>query len=168
MQIDVTTVYTKKRLLRFNYYVAAQKKLLWIAVIITTVFAIAELVAGNLSSDTRFIMYMLLFFDFFEIFLYLVLPIISVNKSKNKNVTIHYSFTENEIRTHFDTGAVNEAAVRKYDTLVKLVKNKNDLYLFIDKNHAFLVDVSALDAEQLENLKVILASKLSSKKFNWK
>ena len=168
MPIDVSTVYSKDRLLKYNFYVVKQKKVLWSVVMLTAVFAVIQFVFKHLDDDGKFYISLILIWDALVCFLYFVLPIFLVNKAKNKDIIVHYSFTENEIRSCFDNSLISEARVSKYETIVKLAKNGEDLYLFIDKKHAYLVDISTFDTEQLSKLKVALASKIPAKKFKWK
>ena len=55
----------------------------------------------------------------------------------------------------------------KYGVFVKYIKNKNDLYLFISAKQAWTVDMSALDAQQVQDLKALLEQKIVSKKNKW-
>ena len=51
--------------------------------------------------------------------------------------------------------------------MVKYIKNKNDLYLFVSARQAWIVDMSALDAQQVQDLKALLEQKIVSEKNKW-
>ena len=51
--------------------------------------------------------------------------------------------------------------------MVKYIKHKNDLYLFVSARQAWLVDISSLNPEQTEQLHTLLSEKIVSKKNKW-
>lgn len=156
MPVEVTTVYTKERMLRYSKFVAASKKAFWIIMIICTVVC-AGCVAFTAAVDAlsiEMLMYgaIVLAMDILYVFMYLILPRITVKKAKNLNTTIIYCFEEDCFKISASNDYAQETSTVKYSLISKVGRRDNDLYLFISKNQAYIVDLSEISDEKADIL----------------
>ena len=172
MPIEIKTVYTKERLLRFSYYVFGRKLILNILYLILGIFALLTLIAGAILDVLTIEIALMLSVGLLIVLAYfllnLLLPLILVRKAKNLNTDINYSFSEENLSIIAENSLINENTNIKYDIFKKIVKYKNELYLFIEKYQAFIVDLSETDEEIVSTLKALLSTKVARKKFKWK
>lgn len=171
MPINVTTVYTKERLLKFSRVIASTKKLFWIIMAACSAIVIGAglflWLIDELSVDIIICVISVIALDAIYLFCYLVLPHLTVKKAKNLNTGIKYTFEEDCFRTEAVNAYTSETATTQYSILNKILKKDDVLYLFITSNMAYLVDLSSLSAEQMALLKELLSSKLPAKKVKW-
>lgn len=171
MPIETTTVYTKERLLRFQNYVLASKKPLWIvSAVATAIIAVCAVLTFVLLWDIQgaIKLFGLLLIELCIPLIYIVIPRLSIKKAKNLNAEVHFSFDETAVHTQASSAIGNENASVFYTALHKIGKKDNDLYLFLDASRAFLIDLSTLSAEQVQTLKDLLKPHFKPKKFKWK
>lgn len=172
MPIEIKTVYTKERLLRFSYYVFGRKLILNILYLILGIFALLTLIAGAILDVLTIEIALMLSVGLLIVLAYfllnLLLPQILVRKANNLNTDINYSFSEENLSIIAENSLINENTNIKYDIFKKIVKYKNELYLFIEKYQAFIVDLSETDEEIVSTLKALLSTKVAHKKFKWK
>ena len=96
MPITVSTVYTKERLIRLQHFTAANKPVFWTFMAICTLLVAGcwiWLVSLSLPVD-HFNIYLFYIFllDALMLFLYFVLPYLTVKKSKSLDATLTYTF----------------------------------------------------------------------------
>ena len=173
MTINVTSVYTKERLLKLNNYMVKTKKFLWIIMALCTILDLSAYCLFNFvwainDSTINLGTYLILVWDAMFVFGYLILPRISIKKAKNLNAEIKFSFDEESFKTEFSSSEIEENSTTKYSVIKKIVKNGSDIYLFVSRVQALIVDASALPEEDLAQLKKLLQSKVPEKKFKWK
>lgn len=172
MPIEVTSVYTKRRLIRYQIYVATSKKFFWTLVIVGTLLVFAVEIVGAALTDVPFSMsayhWFLLAWDALCVFLYFVLPFLLINKNKSLNTIVNFTFDQDTISYQSTSALINENSTVRYAMLVKAIKKGSELYLFINGNQAYLVDLSTLSSEQINCLKDVLTLNLSHKKVKWK
>lgn len=173
MAINVTTVYTKENLIKFNDYIAKSRKVFWSIGTVWTAILIITYVLFNFKwrihePFVNTITYVYIVLDLFYIYSYFIHPRLSVKKSKFLNSVIKYSFNEDSFQTEVESQEINETATVKYSVIKKIVKQKEHVYLLVSRVQGHIVDVSDLDEEQLSQLKALLKTKVPAKKFKWK
>jgi hypothetical protein len=172
MPVSVNTVYTKERLLRFNNYVMASKKLTWILFGICTLWVAACFIVlaalGLTDSTVTLCMVLLLVMDITYVLCAFVLPRFTLGKSKSLNTEVRYTFGDDSFELCAVNQYANETSVVRYTAIAKVGKKDTDLYLFISRQQGYIVDLSALPDEQETLLRRLLASKIPDKKFKWK
>ena len=171
MPITVSTVYTKERLIRLQHFTAANKPVFWTIMIICTL-----LVAGcwvwlaslSLPVDefNLYLLYILLL-DTFVLFLYFVLPYLTVRKNKSLDAVLTYTFEEGQFHIDASSAMVTESLTSQYAAIYRAVRNKADLYLYINRMSAYIIDLSSLSGEQLALLERTLKAALPAKKVRW-
>ena len=172
MPVSVNTVYTKERLLRFNNYVMASKKLTWILFGICTLWVAACFIVlaalGLTDSTVTLCMVLLLVMDITYVLCAFVLPRFTLGKAKSLNTEVRYTFGDDSFELCAVNQFANETSVVRYAAIVKVGKKDTDLYLFISRQQGYIVDLSALPDEQVTLLRRLLAGKIPEKKFKWK
>lgn len=117
------------------------------------------------------VLYFAIFFAAFPILfnLFLIIAFLKATKKGNELVEKEspantYVFTENEIKieSKMNTGSSN--SVHSYDYIQAAILSKTIFLLYIDKMHAFLVDVNGFTSGSCEELIALLATKLDAKK----
>ncbi len=171
MSIKTNSVYTKERLIRFNNYVILSKKLLWLMMSISTLLVYSCVVFMYFNGgDAKTVIYsavFLTFLDLFYIFVSFILPRFTLKKSKTLNARITCVFKENEFDLSVSSDNFDESSTIRYPTLTKVVKNKNDVYLFISPNQAFITSLDGLSDDEINDLHFLLADSISKKLFKW-
>ena len=167
MPINTKTVYTREALLRFNNYIVFSKKFLWCSMLISTLiiyasFAVFNFLFGD-ASDFLFFLIFITAFDALFVFVYFVLPILTVKKAKNLNSTIDYTFYDTHIEIKASTAYSDEAARINYTLLKKAVLKRSVLYLMISAHQGYIVDISKLSRGQSEALIGALMKNLGTK-----
>lgn len=172
MQLEVSTVYDKKRLVRLSDYVHRSKTFLWWIMGICTFLVCGDWIASLIlqldTSSLRFPLTYIIVFDVLYLFLAFLLPRLTVKKAKNLDSEVTYCFTEENIQTTAKNRFVDENSIVRYDILTKIARNKSDLYLFVSRYQASIVDISGLSPDETAQLKAFLQTKVKPKKFKWK
>lgn len=172
MKIESTTVYTKKRLLRFSDYNASSRTLFWCAVVLINLCVFFSVLHSALtftvSSMDVFMTVYIVLMDILLPCLYFLLPRVTVKKAKNMNADVNYAFEDEGLSLNVKTEQISESSSVKYAALYKVAENKQDLYLYMARNKGFIVDISAFTAEQKASLKAALVNSLGEKKVKWK
>lgn len=172
MPIELKTVYTKDRLLKFYKVVAASKKWFWILMTICSLLVISASVflaiVDELTSTTIAGLIFIVAMDITYIILYFVAPHFTINKSKILNMVIDYTFDTDTITSHSVNSYLDETSTVKYSLIFKVIKKDYELYLYTARNSAMLVDISSLSSDQIALLKNTIESQIASKKINWK
>lgn len=173
MPINVTSVYTKERLLKLSNYMVRRKKVFWSVMAVCTTFILSVYCLFNFvwaitDSSINLCTYLILVWDVIYIYFYLIHPKFSIKKAKNLNAEIKFTFDEEFFKTEVSSSEIEEIATSKYSVIKKIVKNGSDIYLVVSRTQAIIVDTSALPEEELAQLKKLLQSKIPEKKFKWK
>ena len=168
MPIEINTAYDKKRILAFNDYIAKSKIALWIYMGICTLIVLAGSVyiaaLGHMSGAVYAAIGAVVILDALAAFMYVVFPRITLNKNKNVGTTIKYAFRDDCFMIEAESAHVQESSTIKYTLIKKIRQSGGDIYLFISKLQAFIVDISALSEPELEALKNLLKNNIDSKK----
>ena len=172
MPINVNTVYTKQRLIRFNHYLARNRKVFWGLMTAFTLFAVLSMIflAAIEADFGGLVIYLILILalDALSVFLYFGLPYFTFKKSKSLNTSIRYSFESDYLSIVATNQYSNENANVLYTIFSGVARNGNDLYLFLSGIKAYVVDLSALTPEQIEAIRELLVRNVNPKKIKWK
>ena len=171
MPITVSTVYTKERLIRLQHFTAANKPIFWTIMILCTLLVVGcwvWLISLSLPVDefSRYLFYIFLL-DALMLFLYFVLPYLTVKKSKSLDATLTYTFEEGQFHVDGSSTLVTESLTSQYGAIYRIARNKTDLYLYINRMAAYIIDISSLSEEQLALLKQTLKAAIPAKKIRW-
>ncbi|MBE6588259.1 MAG: YcxB family protein [Ruminococcaceae bacterium] len=171
MSVNVNTVYSKERLLRFTKFVLAGKKPLWIlmgicTLIVYSCFAVVEIL-GDADSTIWLCLILITLLDIIYLVFYLVVPRFTVNKAKNLDMTVSFEFTEENIRIHAQNELIKEEMTVKYATVTKVARMDNDVYLYSGPHQAFIVDISELSGKDITYIRSLLEKSVPQKKFKW-
>ena len=171
MPIHITTIYTKERLRAFINYSAASKKFFWIIMVACTVLMAALLVFAAtwniLSTSLIMCAFYLVLIDLIYLFAFLILPRITLKKSKQLNTVVEYAFTENSFEMHAHSDYMDDTSTIKYTALHKATKKGPFLYLYPNRTQAFIVDLTSVSEEQIALLKDILSAQFTPRKLKW-
>ena len=152
MPIELTTEYTKERLLRFQRVVAASQKGLWIFLALCTLFVCGcYVLLDTLGGDAeRLLFYLILIavLDVSYLLLFLVIPRMTVSANKSLGTVVRYVFDQAQFRMEANGAMVNETAEMPYTALKKAVRARGELFLFLGRAQAYIVDISGLSPAQ--------------------
>jgi len=169
--MEIRTVYTKERLLAFNRVAAGYKPWFWIVLVVCNVVVLAcfGFLWAMHAVDSRIwlCVALVLFMDVLSLFCAFVLPRLMVSKAKNLNLEILYTFTPDGIQTQAKNDLIEESVTVRYPFITKVLKKGTELYLFFSRQQGYVVDLSSLDRDQLEALRMLLQSKITVKHFDW-
>ena len=172
MPIEVSTVYTKERTLRFSDFIALSRKFYWTFMAICLPI-LAGLIAWLIYWDAltwQLAVYASLcpVLVLIRVIFWFVVPRFAIKKNKSLNMTVTYTFDTDCFRTHSYNSYTEGDATVQYSTIEKIKNNKTDLYIFTGKYQAGIVDLTALSPEQVTTLRNLLTEKVDPKKVTWK
>ena len=171
MELKISTVYTKQRLLRFNDYFWKQRKVFFSFMAACTLLiwaCVGFLIMINALTDTVVLCgAMVTLMDLAYLFGAFVLPRLA-KKSPSVDAVLTYVFKDGEINISAETAQESSTATMKYPAIIKVGKKDDDVYLFISKRQGYIVDVSALSEIELLALKALVTSHLPARKVKWK
>ncbi len=171
MPINLKTVYTKERLLRFNDYLVRSKKFFWGFMILTSLLMLAMSVfalrIAAMNWEMIICLCTVLAIDLISVFGYLILPRITVGKQKNLDIEIEYSVGDDGIEIKAANEYGDEHSNVRYSALNRVRVNREDLYLFVGRYQAFILDLSRLSGAERLALRTLLMAKLPEKKIKW-
>ena len=171
MSVKTSTVYTKERLLRFSNFALSAKKHFWIIMAIFSLICIAmfifSAVMGILSDTVVMCTVVILLLDILWVFMTFIFPRLTVNKAKNLNASVEYTFGPESIHIKSEGNLFSEESTLKYNFLSKVMRNGNDVYIFFNANQAYVVDISSLSSEEIDTIKGYLSQSIPKKKIKW-
>ena len=173
MPVTSKVTYTKELLMDFYWFSLKRKVVFWsffafynLFVIGCTLFMLN--VGAELDSTFKLCLIIMSFLDVFVFLSYFVLPHFRIKKGNNIGTELTYIFYDNEFNIdaigHFGT----ENSIIKYTALKKVIKNKNKIYLYINRINAFIVVLDELNYEETDYIKAVLTNTLGAKKVRWK
>ena len=172
MPIKAKTTYTRENLLRFQIFVALSKRTFWAFMIMCSAFLMAititALVQDGFILKAFLYLMLVILIDLACIFTNFIMPFISVKKVRSLGSEVEYSFDENEIGISVKSKNASESGAIKYAYIHKVARDKGVVYAFISKRQAYIVDISALDQGQKEQLKSLFLTHLGTKRVSWK
>lgn len=175
MEIKTSTEYTAERLIRFNTAHMLKSKLRWILfAIVTLIFfsgTVLAVVKGIINSSADGVAFyvvllvIILFIDFYMIYASFISPRIKISKSPFINAKLNVTFYDEEFVTHGQTDKNTTQNSHSYNLIDCAIKSREDLYLYVSKSHAYIVDLSNLNEEQKTQIKEKLQN---AKSIKWK
>ncbi|MBQ9745090.1 MAG: hypothetical protein IJW19_08195 [Clostridia bacterium] len=171
MEIKATTVYDKSRLIRFNHFISLQKKAFWIFMSVATLGIMGYYTYFTLTYGFYLKMLMacslIVVFDVACVILHIAMPYFTVKKSRSLDARVEYTFCDEALLTYAKTKYEEENNRTKYSAIKKAVRRGGELYLFLESNQAFLVDISTLSSNDADAIKEILSRHIDEKKIKW-
>ncbi len=168
MNLTVRTYYDKERLFRFSTYVGLHRIWLWICLsavtALVTVPFVLQFTGAGIDGKIIFGFIIILLVDIFYLFTYFVLPRLTVNKMPLLGITIEFTFLENRFLMNAISKNGEDKSAFKYIDLNRIAEGKKELFLYITKSQAFIVDKSSLSHEQISELKTHIKNKMNGVK----
>lgn len=156
MKFSGQTVYDKERLLRFGSFFVLRKRGFWCLIIVCTVFVTicaAFALALNFESSLMWFGIALVWLvDITCIFCYFVLPRFTINKEPGLNANILFEFYEDFFKISGTSKNGTESSESNYSSIIKIMESKQDVYLFISRQQAFILDKSGFTMGNPEEL----------------
>ena len=165
MTFSNQTVYDKKRLLSFNTFVALRKRLFWAIMIIATIlvsatFVFYEVTKTNEQDNTILACFaIIVVVDLTYVFCTFVLPHFTIKKSPAYDSSISYEFWEDSIKVSVSNPRIKENSEILYSSLVKVMENKQNIFLYISSNQSYILDKSGFTVGDSKELIAFLISK---------
>lgn len=176
MEIKTKTEYTAERLIRFNTAHVLKNKLRWILYITATIVFLAlfifSIVRGASTGDYgRIALYGGVFVIIVALDIYTVIASFVLPRSKIKNApivgaTLSVTFREDGIVVLGHSKGTDSNSAHSYLSLQTVIKKGNDMYLYVNKSNAYIVDLSQLNEEEINQIKQRITSKVKDTK--WK
>lgn len=169
--MTVTTVYTKERLLQFNNYVLRSRKFSnWVMGIATVITILGTLLVYFFDAlDTTVILcfFTVIGLNLVQVFLSVVLPRLTVGKSKILGTEIEYTFEETGFHYRSFGQYTKEEGTVQYALLKRAEKKGKELYLMLNNISGNVVDLSTLSDYEEDELRKMLEKSLGTKKVKW-
>ncbi len=176
MEIKATTEYTQERLNRFNVTHVLRNKLRWFLYSgITVLFLIGVIVAlvkGIKTDDYQSLIFysalflVILLLDAYMIFASFILPRIKIKKAPILGATLDVTFLDEGVSVKGHTKDTDSQSTQSYKSFQEVIKNGEDIYLYLNRVSAYIVDISQLSEEEVEQIKEKLTR--NAKKTKWK
>ncbi len=172
MEIKITTVHDKKRLIRFSDYFAKMRKpyfivyallTLWIFILDTYLY-----LNNALSFELISMAVLVVIIDIMLVAAFWIIPRITISKAHNRDAVLSYVFREDGADFTAESTMMKESGSFKYPAIIKVCRNDPDIYLFISKRQAYIVDTTELSDTELYALRGLVTSHLTPKKVKWK
>ena len=160
MEFSAATVYTYERLYGFNIFVAKKKLWFWILLAVSTLLCAMSLGLSIAMKDVGifeiFLVALIVLTDVVSVITYFVIPRSAIKKSPALNSTVNFEFYHDYLKISADTKLSKENSELRYSAIVKYAEANNDVYLYISKNQAFIIDKASLTGATVEELKEFL------------
>ncbi len=172
MEIKITTLQDKKRLIRFSDYFAKMKKSYFIVYALLTLWIFildAYLYLKDaLSFELIAMAVLVVIIDLMLVAVYWIVPRIALGKAHNRDAVLSYVFREDGVYFTAEAMMMKNSGSFDYHAIIKVCKNGGDVYLFISKRQAYIVDVSELSEVELFAFRAYVTDHLPDKKIKWK
>ncbi|MBQ8393246.1 MAG: hypothetical protein IJX51_05680 [Clostridia bacterium] len=171
MEIKAITVYDKSRLIRFNHFMSLHKRAFWIFMAVATLGIMGYYTYFTLTYGFYAKMLaacsLILVLDVACVILHIIMPYFTVKKSRSLDARVEYTFFDEALSIHAESKYEEENSKTKYSVIKKAVRRGGELYLILESNQAFLVDISALSSNDVCAIKEILSRHMDEKKIKW-
>ena len=172
MPINVTTVYTKERLLKFNNFIVLSKYMRWGTMLIGTLVMLSALIFGIINQGeyvptVRMFTVLIAVLDALFVAYYLIIPIFAVKKAKNLNTSVKYTFYDSCFEIDAKTSYTSEPSRLSYSYIIRAARRKNTVYLLFSPNQGYIIDISKISEESKKALYDILYKNLGKSKLKW-
>ena len=172
MEIKVTTVHNKKRMIKYSDYFAGMRKPFLIFDLICTVVLLAcdvfLIMLSALTFELILMTALVIFVDLLMVASFWVIPRIAIKKSHNTDAVLSYVFCDDGADFTAESMMIKESGSFKYPAIIKVCKNDTDVYLFISKRQAYIVDISELSEIETLAFKALVTAHLPARKVKWK
>ena len=170
MEILNSTVYDKKRLVTFTRFTMLNKTLIWIFLSVSTAVValcyLFQLYIIERNSTISFAFYTVLALDVFYIIITFLVPAITIKKNKNLDLQVNYVFKENSLALTAETKLGTESSELPYGNITKALEYKDNIYLYLNSNQAFLVDKAGFSGNGLDDFKALISNKVKKNNLN--
>ena len=176
MEIKTKTEYTVERLLRVNTSHMLKNKLRWVIYIGFTVLILAGTIAtlvrgvrtGNFGGIALYLLALAgaVGYDTYVIIKSFVSPRKKIRVAPIVGATFKVTFRDDGIIVNAHAKNADSNNAHSYLSLESAIKNGSDLYLYVQKNNAYIVDISSLSDSELLAIKEKLTAMVKSVK--WK
>ena len=172
MEIKIASTQDKKRLIRFSDYVAKTKKsylVVYAALTLMILLLDAYLyIKDALSFELIAMTVLTVVVDLMLVVTFWILPRLTVRKAPNCGAVLNYVFREDGVDFTAEAPMMKNSGSFKYPAIVKVCYNEPDIYLFISKRQAYIVDTTELSETELYALRGLVTSHLPPRKVKWK
>ena len=163
MNIVSTTVMDEKRMARLFRHFWSKRIAIWILLGIATVFSLLSIVITVFSEEFEAQKLMspiiiILMDAIVPLYCFGITPL-TAKKNPLMGSTYTLEFVEENVKTNIASSSMNSTGELEYSMIIKADENKSDMYLYISKNQAYIVDKSKLVGGTSEELKAFLKSK---------
>lgn len=171
MTIEISTLYTKDLLLRYQNFITKKKIAFWCIILAANLLLLASetllfvLTLDPLVYINTYSIIMVLM-DLWILFVFFLLPRLTVKKWQSLGTTVIFSFEEESFHYHAANTGINETTSIDYNLLAKVYRNGDTLYLMNTKNTGYIVDISGCTAEEIQVLHERFRA-LGPKKCKW-
>lgn len=166
MEFSAATVYTYERLYGFNIFVAKKKLWFWILLAVSTLLCAMSfglsLAMGDVGIFEIFLISLVVLIDVVSVITCFVIPRSAIKKGPAFNSTVNFEFYHDYLKISADTKLGKENSELRYSAIVKYAEANNDVYLFISKNQAFIIDKASLTGGNAEKLVEFLKLKIEN------
>lgn len=169
MRFSASTVYSYKRLLEFSDYTCLKKKWIWIimaiaTVIVTICFSLQFSLIGY-DSTLTISFCAIVIIDVLYTFMCFGLPRITLKKSPALDAEIRFEFHENFYKIEATMPSGNELSQLNYTALKKIEETKNNIYLYVSQNQAYIVDKGGFTFGTAEEFVDFISTKIEAQNF---
>ena len=146
MRFSNRTIYDKDRLIRFTNFVVLKKKIFWVIMIVCTVLvSIAFALSLALNSYDPIVLLcfvLVILLDMTYVFCSLILPRFTINKAVALNADIVFEFQDDIFKISATSKNGTESSELNYSALIKVMESNRDIFLFISRAQAYILDKS--------------------------
>lgn len=171
MPITIKTIYTKEKLLEAQRFFIRQKKVFWFIMALGTFFTLlsfAFLAAIDELSTTVWICAIgVVVIDLFYVFMYFIMPKLTVNKSPLLNSEVTFEFDWDHFNTTSSGRLMNGSSSVKYIALKRIKKVGKTVYLIDSSNRFYIVDLSESTCKDIAALRGIFENNFAEKNISW-
>lgn len=173
MEIVVNTIYTYERLVKFNNFYAKRRKGLWIIMGIFSglylLMFLAEYVMFRYV-NMDYLMYLLLFLllTIFYLVMLVVVPRARLKKSKVLGGLTTFTFKDTHFESKHQSALISEVRNNSYELIYRIMEDNENIYLFVSRNQACILDKNGIENGTVESLKAFLRTKVEPKKIKLK
>ncbi|MBR7116543.1 MAG: YcxB family protein [Clostridia bacterium] len=162
MKLSAATIYDKERLLRFSIYSSLKRRALWVMLILCTILVTAIYFYFGCPSffDTiGLCFFLVLVIDGVILFTHFVLPSITIKQSPSLNARLTYDFGVNSIKLVVESQNASGQNEIFYTAIKQVMESKEDIYLFLSNQQAYVVDKSGFTEGSADELVAFLKEK---------
>ena len=163
MNIVSTTVMDEKRIARLFRHFWSKRIAIWILLGIATAVSLLSIVitvfGEEFEAQKLISPIIIITFDaLIPLYCFGITPL-TAKRSPLMDSVYTLEFGEENIKTNIASSSMNSTGELEYSMIIKVDENKTDMYLYITKNQAYIVDKAKLEGGTAEELKAFLKDK---------